>query len=313
MIIERISRSTGLERDYLHKLVRSASYRYKTYPIRKRTGGFRQIAHPSAELKLIQRWLVENVFSHFPVHDSVYSYRKGIGIRDLATLHMRKNYLLRIDFVNFFPSIKGIDVSKLVRRYTNLVPFNLSEKDTKIIRAIVCRHDHLTIGAPSSPSITNTILYGLDVLCFEKAQQKRVVYSRYADDIYFSCNKKEVLGGIYSEFKNDLRTLKTPKLKINEDKIIFTSRKHTRIVTGLFLTSDKKISIGRSKKRYIRAMVHRFTQGQLDEKEIAYLRGFLAYVKSVEPVFLTRLRRKYGSEKIGDILKADTVTRKQHN
>jgi len=310
VIIERISRSTGLEADYLYKLVRSASYRYKTYHIPKRTRGLREIAHPSAELKLLQWWLVENVFSHFPVHDSVYSYRKGVGIQDLAALHRSKNYLLRIDFTDFFPSIKGNDVAHLVRCHVNLVPFKLSEKDIKIIRAIVCRADRLTIGAPSSPAITNAILYDFDALCFEKAWKKRAVYSRYADDIYFSCNRKGMLGNIYQEFKNDLRMLKTPRLKINEDKIIFTSRKHTRIVTGLFLTSDKKISIGRSKKRYIRAMVNRFTQGQLDEKEVAYLKGFLAYVKAVEPVFLTRLRRKYGRKTISDIMKADTVTRK---
>jgi RNA-directed DNA polymerase len=57
-------------------------------------------------------------------------------------------------------------------------------------------------------------------------------------------------------------------------------------------------------------MVHRFVLGQLDEKELAYLRGFLAFVKAVEPVFLTRLRRKYGRKIIAEILHADTVKRK---
>ena len=310
MIIERISKSTGLDPDYVNKLVRSASHRYKVYHIPKKAGGLREIAHPSAELKLLQRWLVENVFSHFPVHESVYSYKRGVGIRDLAALHRNKSYLLRIDFKDFFPSIKGPDILHFLRLRANLLPFRLSEKDIKTIRSIVCRADCLTIGAPSSPAITNAILYDFDALCFEKARAKKAIYSRYADDIYFSCNRKGVLEEIYNGFKNDLKRLKSPKLKINERKTVFTSRKHTRIVTGLFLTSDKKISIGRTKKRYIRGMINRFIQGQLDEKELAYLRGFLAYVKGVEPVFLTRLRRKYGAKTIAEIMRATIVPRK---
>ena len=111
MIIFRIADNLGLDASYISKVARSASYRYKIYSVPKRKNdGFRVIHHPSAELKLIQRWLIENVFSHFPVHDSVYSYRHGIGIQDLARIHKKNNYLLRIDFTDYFPSIKGPDI-----------------------------------------------------------------------------------------------------------------------------------------------------------------------------------------------------------
>ena len=310
MIISLIAKSTGLNNRYISKIIHSANFRYKIYYIPKKKKGVREISHPSSELKLLQKWIVENIFSHFPVHISVYSYRNGIGIQDLAEVHKKNNYLLRIDFTNFFPSVKRSDVSQFLKKHSNLVPFSLSIIDFDFIKNIVCKDNRLTIGAPSSPIITNTILYDFDKLCFEKAKKHKVIYSRYADDIYYSSNSPGTLEKIYEEFQKDLGKLKSPKLIINENKTIFSSRKNKRIVTGLVLTSDKKVSIGRKKKRYIKGLIHHYTEGQLDKKEIAYLRGFLSYIKAVEPRFLTQLINKYGKKLISEIIAADIVQRK---
>lgn len=311
MIIHRIAISTGLNPNYLQKLVKTASHRYKIYYVQKRTGGMREIAHPATELKLLQRWLVDNIFSCLPIHDSVYSYRKGIGIRELAKQHYKNKYLLRIDFTNFFPSIKGNDIQKLIKRNANLMPFPLSRDDFSIIRSVVCKDDHLPIGAPSSPVITNAILFDFDSICYLKAKSHGVKYTRYADDIYFSTNQSHELESIYKEFINDLKSLNNPKLKINEHKTVFSSKKNKRIVTGLILTSDNKISIGRAKKRYIKSMVHHFILGDLSEKDLSYLRGYLAYIKSVEPSFLIHLGSKFDKKTIIDIFKTEIVSRKE--
>ena len=69
-------------------------------------------------------------------------------------------------------------------------------------------------------------------------------------------------------------------------------------VTGLVLTNDGKVSLGRDRKRLIRATVHHFIAGKLNPEQIRELRGMLTYVKSVEPKFLVRLRSKYGSNAI---------------
>ena len=310
MIIRRIAQSTGLNADYLRKVVRSASHRYKIYNIPKKTGGLREIAHPAAELKLLQRWLVNNIFSLLPVHETVYSYREGIGIQDLAKNHNKNKYLLRIDFADFFPSIKGHDIEKLLDKNAIYLPFALSKNDISTIKSIVCKDGCLTIGAPSSPAITNAILFDFDLLCHSKAISQKVVYTRYSDDIYYSTNKPDLLNIIYNEFKNDLKLIKSPKLKINDKKTVFSSMKNKRIVTGLMLTSEKSISVGRAKKRYIKSLIHKFVEGNLMEIDLSYLMGYLAYTKAVEPIFLKRLSDKYGKKVIQDIFKANIVSRK---
>lgn len=291
-------------------IAETASHRYKTYRIAKRTGGSREIAHPAIELKSLQRWVADNILSKMPVHDSVYSYRAGRGIRDHAELHKKQNYLVRIDFKDFFPSITAKDVARLLIENRTKLPSSFTAEDVRNICKIVCRNGRLTIGAPSSPAISNAVLYSFDKHWSRVCMQRKIVYSRYADDIYLSTNVPNILGPTFSEIRSDLASREWPKLTINRRKVVFTSRKHNRNVTGLTLTSDRKISIGHDKKRALRSQVFKFSQGKLSEKEASYLRGYLSYVKSVEPSFIMKLRKKYDPTVIRRIMTAELVTRK---
>ncbi len=294
MIITRIARSAGLDENFLARIAKTASHRYKTYSIPKKTGGTRVISHPSKELKFLQRWLVDNLFTHLPVHDSVYSYRDGVGIRDHALVHARKNYLLRVDFSNFFPSIKASDIARLLNENRGRFPFRLNNQDIEIVCAIVCKNGQLTIGAPSSPILSNAVLYAVDKYWTTRCKRNDIVYSRYADDMYFSTREPNVLKSMFAEFQKYFRNLESPKLQINRDKTVFTSRKRKRHVTGLVLSSNNKVSIGRNKKRWVRGLVYKFKNGQLSDEQMSYLRGYLAFVKQVEPSFYRALETKYG-------------------
>jgi RNA-directed DNA polymerase len=298
MIIARIARNAGLDAEFLERVISTASFRYKTYVIPKKTGGVREIAHPSKELKFLQRWLVDNVFVGLPVHESVYSYRIGIGIRAHALAHVHHNYLLRIDFSHFFPSIKAPDVARLITRNREQLPLRLSRRDIQVICQIVCRKHELTIGAPSSPSLSNAILFQLDSFWTTRCNQSAVTYSRYADDLYFSTNEPNVLAGILAEFETYVHAMKSPRLQINRQKTVFTSRKRRRHVTGLVLSSENKISIGRTKKRWTRSLVNSFKNGQLSDEQTSQLRGYLAFAMEVEPSFYQSLEIKYGKDLI---------------
>jgi len=310
VILEQISQDLGLKPEYLIKLAKSASHRYKLYKIKKRTKGLRLISQPSAELKLIQRWLVDNIFSNFPVHKSVYSYKRGISISQLAKLHRKNKYLLRVDFKDFFHSIVAEDIYKLLINQSEKKQLDLTNEDISTIISLVCKKNRLTIGSPSSPIISNTILYEFDKRIYIKALRNEVIYSRYADDIYFSANRPNLLNMIFESFVKDLKKLASPKLYINQEKTVFSSKKNKRIITGLIITPEKKVSIGRGKKRIIKSMIHKYIIGELMKKEISYLRGYIAYINNVEPSFLDRLKQKYGNEILQNILNEELITRK---
>jgi hypothetical protein len=73
-------------------------------------------------------------------------------------------------------------------------------------------------------------------------------------------------------------------------------------VTGLVLTNDGRVSMGREQKRKIIAGFHRYTLGKLNEHEILELGGTISFAKSVEPMFLQRLAKKYGAAALNHLL-----------
>jgi hypothetical protein len=92
-----------------------------------------------------------------------------------------------------------------------------------------------------------------------------------------------------------------PDLTINESKTVLATRKYKREVTGLILANDGRVTVGRNRKRDLRAAVHHFILGRLDKEDAQKLAGLLAYVNAVEPDFLNVLRAHYGAEVIAAI------------
>jgi RNA-directed DNA polymerase len=310
-LLKSIARESGLSLKFVEKIAYQAPHSYRRYTIAKRDGGRREIFHPRAELKLLQSWISRNIIERLPVHDAALAYRRGLSIRDNALKHCKNNFLLKLDFENFFPSIRARDIAHLLLKNEDAWPKSIDREDVGLICRITCRQDvefeadrpvahvyALTIGAPSSPGIANAVMYEFDDMVGKLCLLHGVTYTRYADDLYFSTNTPEVLASVELEVRKLVTELQQPKLKLNEAKTIRTSRKRRRISTGLVLTSDHKISIGRDKKRALRSLVFNFTTGKLLPEEISRLRGQLAYVKSVEPTFIASLEKKFGFAEI---------------
>lgn len=287
----------------IRELLRSAPARYKVHYIEKRNGrGLRQIAQPTAEIKLLQRWAIGRYGDKLPVHSAAKAYVQGLGIRQHAEVHAQNSYLLKLDFKDFFPSIYGIDVRRHLAKH-----LRLPSEDLSLLMRLFCWRGkpagrlRLSIGAPSSPFISNSILFDLDseitLLCVGYG----AIYSRYADDIAISTNTPFVLNDIFDALKILCEHSKFPSLRLNDDKTVFASKKHHRHLTGLTLASDGKLSLGREKKRIIRAMAHAFSIGRLDAAELGKLRGWIAFAYSIEPGFVDSLERMIGLEVLNRI------------
>lgn len=297
---EQMASALQLPVQFINGLANKASHAYKTYSIQKKSGGLRTIHHPSRELKALQRWLLANLVATWPVHDSAYAYRSSRNIRDHAAVHEGSSFLLRIDLVEFFPSITKDDLTKyLGRRPSGTV--NWTEADQELFTSIVCRHDRLTIGAPSSPAISNALCWDLDIELSALAEKSGAAYTRYADDIFFSTSQPGVLASVPAAVDQILAKLSCPAmLKRNMSKTFHSSKRNRRRVTGIVLSSDGRAVVGRHRKRKVRAMIHRFEQLTLEEQE--HLRGLVSYVRGFDPDFVNALVLKYGVAKVNQIL-----------
>ena len=304
-LLRKISKDFGLTDNELSYIVRSAPARYKVYRIpKKRPGKYRTIAQPSVEVKALQYWYIENILLSLKIHSSATAYTTGSKISKNASKHAQNSYLLKMDFANFFPSIKPEDFRNYIKGLED-PPINEKEVDFSI-PLLFWRPKHslnlqLSIGAPSSPILSNVVMYEFDSMIHKICLENEVTYTRYADDLTFSTNRKGILFGIHNEIKEIVDELSSPNLSLNTEKTVFSSKKHRRRVTGLILTNENRISIGREKKRLIRSYVHKFILGELPNKKTKLLKGLVGFVLDVEPEFIEKIKKKYGTDIIEQI------------
>lgn len=298
--LAQLGAATLLTPAELSSLIASAPRRYKVYQVAKRAPGqWRTIAQPAREVKHLQRWVMRHVLRDLPIHTAATAYRSRLSIADNARPHLNGKFLLKMDLADFFPSITGNDIAKYL---TRVLP-SLAPDLAAALPPILCRQPKgsknlvLSIGAPSSPLVSNLLLYDFDCSVASACEELSVVYTRYADDLSFSAATSDSLQAIESAVIRILRSQKSPRLKLNPSKTVRVSRRDARRVTGLVLANQGFVSLGRERKRLLRAELHRIltaANAARDPKQLAYVLGWLSYVKSVEPAFFERLGTKYG-------------------
>jgi RNA-directed DNA polymerase len=300
-LLTKIGAAALLPRDELMNLVRSAPHRYKVYQIPKKAPGqFRIIAQPAKEVKALQYWVMDNVLRRFEIHLAATGYREGRSIADNARAHAHGRFLLKMDFKDFFPSLKARDFRGLLRKNNTTLDKDTVEALCRILfwRPKGTKDLCLSIGAPSSPMLSNILMHDFDQRISAFCFPRRVRYTRYADDLTFSADTSDRLAQAEQAVLKLVGRLKSPALVINHDKTVRVSKKDLRRVTGLVLTNDEKVSLGREQKRRIRAWMHHFATNRLEEDQVVRLAGMFNYILSVEPTFARRLRKKYGADVI---------------
>lgn len=296
MLLEAIQARTKVSLETLESVAASASKRYKVYNIPKKTGGERTICHPSRPLKSLQRWLTRNLLSLADVHSSAMAYEKGSSIRANALHHAGTSYTLRMDFSDFFPSFDDVSIKKYLEYLRETKNIGITDKDILFAVRIFCRFGSLTIGAPSSPKLTNAMMFDIDSRIAEFSLENNLVYTRYADDIFISSFEKGLLSDAESFVSEVVVSHTQPILKINSKKTLHLSKAHYRSVTGLVLTPQGHVSLGRDRKREIRSLVYKAINGSIEAKDRGYLTGMIAFAQDVEPEFIVNLSRKFETD-----------------
>lgn len=293
MLLESISQRTRVPKETLQKIASSASRRYKVYTIPKRTGGTREISHPSRSLKAVQRWLARNLLTSAPVHSAATAYEKGLGIRENASRHAGTAYTLRMDFKDFFPSFDAQSIILFLNEIKDRQSLILTDEDIQFATQIFCKDGKLTIGAPSSPKITNAMMFDLDNQIDSVCRKANVIYTRYADDLFFSGFEKNLLKATEIEIRDIVSKSNRPKLFFNDDKTLHLSRAAHRSITGLVITPRGLLSIGRERKRKVKTLMYLAINGNINPVDRGYLAGMIAFAHDVEPAFVASLSKKF--------------------
>lgn len=307
-LYHRLIETTPLTSAEFDVLIDTAPFRYKIHWIDKRGGrGRRLIAQPTREIKYLQRKLIAQEFLGVELSPAAVGYRTGRSIRDHAAPHGDSRYLLKLDFKDFFPSLDEHAIRTNVSR-----DFGFSETELQIVLRILCRHEperrrlELSIGAPSSPFMSNYIMREFDSKVLSYCKERAAIYTRYADDIAISTNIPKDLDFIEKDVRRILDEIPYLGLRFNEEKKVNVSKKRRRTLVGLTLGNDGKVSIGRDEKRRLRAALFQLSRGETPPEGTGRIRGRMAFIYSIDPEFVREACERYGFASISEICKRDS-------
>jgi len=161
---------------------------YEVHFKNKKGGGKRKILAPARELKFIQKQINTKILKHYP--RSPYSFGFIGGSTDEALRpHLGNGCLLMVDIHSAFPSVRRGHVFELFRR------LNFSWYIARFFADINTYEGRLAQGSPMSPHIFELICIDVvDKYLAQLAKKVGGVYTRYADNIFFSIPEKNFDG-----------------------------------------------------------------------------------------------------------------------
>jgi retron-type reverse transcriptase len=243
--LQDLSSLTHISEGLIFRLCKFSDHFYKTYEIKKKRGGVRNIAQPSCEMKALQGWILRNLLDRLHVSSAAKGFEKQSGILDNASPHRGSNAVLCIDLEDFFPSIKINQVWSVFRTV------GYSAKISATLASMCCFQGRLPQGAPTSPKLANLVSLRLDRRLLGFVGKKSIVYTRYADDLTFSGLSVSKLVACFHFIRF---IVDSEGFKINEDKTRLAGPARQHRITGLVL-NDENVGIGRKKLKKLRAEI----------------------------------------------------------
>jgi retron-type reverse transcriptase len=246
---------------------------YRSFPIKKRSGGIRRILAPRTYLKVIQRYILGNILEKQSFPKCVTAFTKKRGIVQNASYHVGARFLLNVDLKDFFGSVKQHEVIQLLRN------LGFSSNNMAELLAGLCTFGgSLPQGAPTSPALANLVFAQVDQRILGLCRSHKLKYSRYADDLTFSGRSQ-----ISSEFLVQLTNLLSRfGYEVNRKKVRFARPGQAKFVTGMII--NEKVQPQRASRRRLRAMFHQSSRNakSLRLEQVAQLQGWASFVNSYD-------------------------------
>jgi hypothetical protein len=268
----------ALLRDYTFR----TTYFYSDFNIPKRSGGVRLISSPFVELAVIQRWIADHVLAIFneSFASGVVGYVKGRSIVDHVSPHKNSECLLKLDLKDFFPSISVRDVT------TIFLSIGYSVKVARTLAALVTKDGALPQGACTSPQLSNIYMGRFDLAVTQYCEEKRFMYTRYADDIVIS-GGNELL-----TCTQEIRELfYSHGLTLNSEKSrVYRRATDVRFITGLILNCGV-VRLPKAMRRKIRTEAYELAR-ELGRFAMPSAAGSQSSEFVQDPLFLERVLGK---------------------
>lgn len=322
---------------YQHLTEIERSSLYDTWFVPKKSGnGTRRIDSPKPELKEVLTSIqlqFERMMNYCTYHTSAYAYAKNRSTIHLVKKHQANNsrWFGHFDFSNFFGSITIEFVMKMfaeIYPFSEVMTFPVGKEVLKNLLELCFLNGGLPQGSPASPLITNIIMIPIDFKIanellhneeldnidfkFQTAagdeRNHKLIYTRYADDIYISCRYGFSIKVLEDYVKRVLEDFQVPFV-LNSKKTRYHSSSGSNWILGVMLNRDNQITIGYKEKKRFKSMLYNYVNAKLANQSweptvLQHLQGKIAYYESVEGDNIKKIIDDYSTKYNIDIKKS---------
>lgn len=277
-----VEQDLGFPAKTLYGLSNNLDKHYHNVYIPKSDGSQRKLSVPDLILKRVQKSIADNILSQYAISRYAKAYKPGASVQRNASPHVGKKKILKLDIEGFFDNILYSQVKNTVFRKEKY------SEPIRVLLTMLCYYkESLPQGAPTSPAITNIIMYDFDETVGEFCNEKNIAYTRYCDDMTFSgdFDEKEIIRFV----KNELCKL---GLFLKNRKTAVISATKRQYVTGIVV--NEKINITKHYKKKIRQEMYYIRKFGLDghlsrmnihdkKQYVLSLNGRIAFVLQTTP------------------------------
>lgn len=273
---------------------------YKEWRKSKGRGrGFRYFAAPCPELKHVQRAILHRILAQIPVHFCRHGNQVGSSILTNVEQHAGfAKSVFSVDIINAFPTVFRSRVMANLRkpfefslRQFSGVAFSEDDKD-KMLEAIcdlICLHDRLPQGPPTSPRILDIVCMKMDQDVYRMLMENSTPFQSYrytawTDNLTISSND-EIPEELQTKILETVRNNGfIPHTRKDKTKYYSPETGEAPIVTGIVLNPDGRLTVAPDKVNQLRARLHNFLKlKSWNDSILGQVNGTLGFIRQVYP------------------------------
>lgn len=269
--VEKLHQILNVDTSKLIKVLKFPNRYYKVYPI-KRKGKYREINEPKEPLKYIQKQIVKRILSKFNYPLEMQGGIKKRSQTKNATMHTRKNTVVKLDIKNFFPSTSS---RQILMVFNNTLNFDI--QSSELLTKLTTFNGKLPQGCPTSTYLGNLVLLGFNSDMQRIAKMFNCTYSILVDDVTISGNRARAV------IEPTRKTLREYGYLVKNRKTEIIPSHKRQVVTGYVVNTEVSVS-----KEYIKTIEKEIRtavseKGLKDFKLIASLYGKIQFIRKVKP------------------------------
>lgn len=277
----------------------------------------REVFSASKELKDIHKFINSSILAYAKYNkDVVYSYTKGVSIRDAIEKHSGSKFFLQTDISNFYGSLNRDNIEVSLRHQIDNFPISDIGDYIDLIVNLTVVEDKLPAGFSTSPLLSNLCLLDFDTALLKYASENELVYTRYSDDLIISSVDDRLDNNIVLKIESLLCKHVNDSISLNHSKTKFNHIGNSFKLLGLNILPNGTVTIPSLEKKKLETLIYLYftdkdkfidfikknVRYNKESKErtvvevgTRYITNKLVAFNSMDPEYVNKLRRKYGN------------------